>query len=633
MKILQTFGVLVIAFGFLVGCKKDEASTKPSVTKKTQAATRPDDSKDSDVAKAAKDDQESKNSSAQSEEVLAKQVGIAPGPFAPDKTVGSDAVVSDIEGKAEIRPTGTEVFASKDSGAPLYAGDQIRSLAGTTTIVFADETFVEIAEDSVIAIGERNATADPALSVAVLYGTARFSVSPRAEGEGPFLAFASNTIVATKGTIFAIGVAASAAAKVVVESGDVDVVGAATLDKPVNVTGGYAIEVSAEGKLDKPQEQMASNWGQWRDAAEADANPKEIVALHGEALGQVEADIDTTYKDVTVFSQEAVDGQAKAESLEASADFDGYVEVQPELAVSIDAAYLATLRHQWLAMKMLSHAYIAHSIHVRHPEVTAEVYAKHESQVNASVLHHKKFHVSAWAHAKPLRPSYYVHHPRGRMKAKFVGVPVPKFYAKAKLRPVPVGKVRARVKFGLYAPPAKFKVSKTRKIHAKGPTLGWHKKARVKHPAVKGSASWYVRAKAPKAKLIAGAKIKLRPRPVFRVRSPIPRARVVARFGGPRARIKARARIKGPGVGIKAPRVRGKVGVGTRVHGSGRGGGRVGAKLKTKAVVKKKAVLKVRPPKIKLKAGGKASVKGKAKGGSAKGKVRIKGGAGIKIGR
>ena len=111
------------------------------------------------------------------------KVGVEPGPV--QHTEGATAVLADREGTVELRRLGEEGFVAIDESEPLYQGDQLRAGDGArATVLFPDESTVELAEGSTLAIGSRVATADPASSAAVLEGVARFSVSPN-DGPSP----------------------------------------------------------------------------------------------------------------------------------------------------------------------------------------------------------------------------------------------------------------------------------------------------------------------------------------------------------------------------------------------------------------------------------------------------------------
>ena len=105
---------------------------------------------------------------------LVTEIGVEPGPAPVAEDQGAEAVISASDGEVTLRRTGTESFEALAKDTDLRAGDQIRTAAGASaTLTLADQSTVEIAEDSAVAIGDRNATAEPGAAVAVLYGVAR----------------------------------------------------------------------------------------------------------------------------------------------------------------------------------------------------------------------------------------------------------------------------------------------------------------------------------------------------------------------------------------------------------------------------------------------------------------------------
>jgi hypothetical protein len=100
---------------------------------------------------------------------LAEKIGVEPGPVEYEADEGAAAVVAGAEGKVEVRRVGSEEWEETKAEAQLHEGDQIRAAdGGLVTVTLVDETSVEVAEESAIAIGSRKATQDPASSAAVL---------------------------------------------------------------------------------------------------------------------------------------------------------------------------------------------------------------------------------------------------------------------------------------------------------------------------------------------------------------------------------------------------------------------------------------------------------------------------------
>ena len=150
--------------------------------------------------------------------------GVQAGGIQHEDSEGAAGIDSGANGTVEVRRVGETAWAAAKADTKLYPGDTVRTgESSTATVTLADESMIEVAEVSTIAVASRDGTADPASAAAVLGGIARFTVTPRAPGEGPFRVYTSSGVVLTKGTVYGVGVAASGEARVGVESGTVDV--------------------------------------------------------------------------------------------------------------------------------------------------------------------------------------------------------------------------------------------------------------------------------------------------------------------------------------------------------------------------------------------------------------------------
>jgi hypothetical protein len=331
---------------------------------------------------------------------LSSSIGVEPGALEPDADSGAEAALTARTGKVSVRRTGEDEFADAPAGqVELHAGDQVRTDDDSTaTLVLADETTVELAEDSAVAIGDRDATADPASSVAVLGGVARFTVSPRGPGEGPFLVHTPGGVVAAKGTVFAVGVAATGVARVGVEEGEIDVAGRADLAAPVAVAAGNATVLSADGKLEGTAQFAADDWGEWRDGAEAGAEPQVLVQGQVDRIATLEPQVSDAYVELEGLSA-SVDGEVStAAEAEQANDPAAYEAVADPLATDVEATYLASLRLENLTFAMLSSAYLAYEINARYPEQTEPVIVVARPRLVGTLLWHKKFHVVVHHH-------------------------------------------------------------------------------------------------------------------------------------------------------------------------------------------------------------------------------------------
>ncbi len=547
---------------------------------------------------------------------LAARIGVEPGPLEYDPGEGSAAVVASARGKAEIRRVGMEIWEEVRADAPLHEGDQVRaSEGGLVNLTLVDETAVELAEESAVAIGSRKVTADPASSAALLYGVARFTVAARAPGEGPFLTFTPGGVIAAKGTVYTAGVAASGVTRVGVEAGAVEVAGSARLDAPVAVAAGQAVVVAPAGEVGAPGAvgDADADWGAWRDGAEADLDTKTAAEFHARRAQALEAELEAAYAELEVQTAAAADAEAKAEAAEQARDPAAYRAAAPEVGGAVDASFAMSLRLEYLTSAMLAHAYVADALYVRHPEVVA-VIEPARPRLAGAVLWQKKYQVVADLHVEPLRAYYYVHHPVGRVHARLVAYRVPPFYARVRLDyPAPV--VTGRVKLAVYRPPvvitpAHGRIRKT--VYVRAPRIGWYAgvKARV-HPAP-ARVHWYVQPKAPRSRVVFGARPSgsVKVKAVFVAAPPTPRVRAVVRFAGPRDQ---HAPQGGGRVDLRGqPAAAVKIKAGVRAGGGAparvevrdrRGGEAAGARARVGVKVKGPRIQvnapKVRPPRVK----------------------------------
>lgn len=449
-------------------------------------------------------------------ETLIAQIGVEPGPV--QRAGFGDAALVRVAGTVEVRALGEEVF-KPISGNRLYAGDQVRvGERASALLVFPDDTTLEIAELSTVAIGSRVTGVDPASSAAVLSGVARLSVSPRAKGEGPFVVFTPAGVIATKGTVFAVGVTADGDARVGVEHGSVDVAGAVAFASPVSVEANQVVELEAEGKVGAPVAWTEDDWGTWRDnheaeidvAATADAHVNALAALTARLLS-VHAELEALATQVAKFEGEA---SAHAEA-NASAEYQAKLS---DAGASIEASFLAGLHLEWLTQAFAARALLASEFYARHPDVV--VAAKVEPLVQASVLWTKRFDASAALYLEPMRMHYYVHTLRGRAQAKFVGLTVPSFYARVTPPDVPLAKVRGKLSFEACALPEAKVTASTRAVFLASPDVEWRGHVSAQAAASRGRLGFWLRPPVYKAKATLGAKAKAELEPTFAAKEP-----------------------------------------------------------------------------------------------------------------
>ena len=561
-----------------LGCeegKKDEKAATPAAapTDKPAEGEKPAEQPAEQPAEAAAEDPSAGQPAEVAEEV--KDIGVEPGAFEyEDDEKEGEAAISAVNGTVEIRRVGTEEWTAGKQDDALHPGDQVRtSDNATATVTLADETTIEVAEESAVAVGSREATEDPASTAAVLYGVARFSVAPRAEGEGPFLVYTVNGVVAAKGTVYTVGTAASGTTKVGVEEGQVDVSGGASLDAPVEVAAGKSVTIAPEGAPGAVEPMGTVDWGTWRDEVEARVKAEDAAKFHADRAEKLEAELKQAYADLEAQTKAAQDAEAQAQAAEQAQDQKAYTAAAPEIGASVDASYALSNRLQYLTYAMLADAYIADSLYARHPTVV-KLLDPRIRRIRAAMLWNKKYHYVAYAYLRPMRPWYYIHTPNGRLRARFVAYTVPPWYARVNLAYRPLD-WRGRIRTPVFRLPVwKVRRGFKKAIWVEGPRVGWYATVRPRVRPARARVAWYVRPKAPKARIVIGMRPAAPMKAVFKVRPPRKRADAVVRFGG-RMRVGGRGGARA-GVRMKAGVDTPDVNVGGRVKAGVDGAVRAG---------------------------------------------------------
>jgi hypothetical protein len=490
--------VTAMALGLLVSaaCKKSNdpaAKQEPAATEKATEG------------KAAAD---MKGTAAASGDASAS-AGVQAGGIERAATDGAAGMLATANGTVEVRRVGETQWAAAKASDKLYPGDQVRTSEGSTaTITLADESTIEVAEASTVAVASRAGTADPASSAAVLGGLARFTVQPRTPGEGAFRVYTSSGVILTKGTTYGVGVAASGEARVGVESGAVDVIGIAQLDAtPIKVEKATQVTLAAEGTAGSPQPWTTDDWGTWRDEAEAKIQLGAAIDAHGKALAEMNQALVAGYAELDANADAAATFEATAATAAEKGDPVAYTTAQPEGAATIEASFALAGRLEALTWAHAAHAALATDLYVRHPADVQAQWAVIAPSIDASVLWPKRFEITAMAFFEPLRTQYYVHHPRGRMHAQFVGVVVPEFFAKVDAPELDPSMVRTKVKGQIWvAPEVAYKAS-ARPVWVAAPAADWHAKVKVMPAPPRAKVAWYVRPATLKSTAILGAKI------------------------------------------------------------------------------------------------------------------------------
>ncbi len=487
---------------------------------------------------------------------------------------GPAAVVNATTGVVEVKRMGETTFAAVKVNDKLYPGDELRTGdKSTAKVVLADQSVVEVSEVSAIGIASRDGTADPASAAAVLAGVARFTVTPRAPAEGPFRVYTPSGFVVTKGTTYGVGVDASGAARVGVESGQVDVVGLAQpAGPPVQVGSGSATTLDASGSASAPTAFGSDDWGQWRDNADAKVDAGSAVDAHGSAMAALDQQLGSDYQalDTTVDAAVGFEDDAAADA--GSNNTAAYQAAAPAGVVAIDGSFAIGARIEASTWAYAGHAELASELYVRHPEL-APRWRVIAPRVDAAVLWPRRYEIVAAGYFEPLRMQYYVHDPIGRVHAPLVGVTVPTFYAGVPVAPVDPVQLRASVGVPvLIAPEVAFHVQ-ARPIWPLAPAPTWFVGIHVAPAPWRVGGGWYVRPAVLHANLIVGAEVRGRVESRLVVGPPIERERLVAQWRRPigvRVRVvepdlanaeRARAGIVLDGAGRIDAHVRGRGGV------------------------------------------------------------------------
>ncbi|HLL23972.1 MAG TPA: FecR family protein, partial [Kofleriaceae bacterium] len=520
---------ILVALGLAGACSKDEKKAEPATAKPADPGTpadKPGD-KPTEAAKPA-----ATGTAATSDPTA--EVGITAGGVTRDKE-GSAGAITAVEGTVEVRRLGETTYKVVAVDAPVFAGDMIRTADNATTrVTLLDESVIEVAETSAVALASRDGSADPASSAAVLSGVARFTVSPRAPGEGAFRVYTPTGLALAEGATFGVGVAASGEARFGVETGGLDVIGLVALDaKPVTVDGGASITLAANGELASPSPWPNDDWGTWRDNADAKLEVGATFDAHADALAKLSAELDGAYADLDATADSFAKFEASAAASASAKDTAAYEASLPDGAATIDASFAVAGRLELLTWAYAAHAQLATDLYVRHPAALEARWNVVAPRIDAAVLWPKRYEVTAVGYLEPLRMQYYVHHPRGRVHAPLVGITVPAFYAQVTPPAIDVGRVRGRVKTKVWAAPDVEFGASTHPVWIAAPSVDWRANVKVAPAALRGGGSFYVRPPSLKAKVLVGANVTGAWKSRLTVAAPQPRAQLRAAWSIP----------------------------------------------------------------------------------------------------
>jgi hypothetical protein len=444
---------------------------------------------------------------------LTTRVGIKPGGLVyPD--VGPAAAVKTSRGLLTVRRTGEERFVDATPNMALQAGDVLRTGPhAEAMIALADNTVIQLAEDTAIAIGNRAILPDPASSAAVLYGVARMSISPRARGEGAFLAVAGDNYVGAKGTVFVAAVSVGGLVRIGVEHGEVDVAGAAALDKPVSVQKAEAVEVDPKGVVGQPQPFKQDDWGDWRYAGEGRETVAAAARFHADRLVRNEGRLDADY---AIFQTLATTASTLTWRAEANAKPKGaadYKATALDRAATIDATFRMAAEIARLTNCALSDALILGELYARHPKEVEPQVLEFAQEMAGALLYNKKLQVISEIFLVPLRAAYYAHTARGRIQAANLGMPTPPS-APGKLAPSSAAEIAKRLPRPLYVAPQLESTTRPHPVWQAAPKLGWEQRLTLT-PVPPRQGAWYIAPTRVEARLLVGVRASYAPRSSF----------------------------------------------------------------------------------------------------------------------
>jgi hypothetical protein len=648
--------VIALSLGVLAGtgCKKSN-DTSANEASKTQETKTP-----------------AKDMAAKTEGTA--DIGVQAGGIQHADTDGAEAVLANVNGTVEVRRVGETQWTAAKQDMKLYAGDMVRTADGATaTIAMADQSTVEVAETSSLAIASREGTADPASAAAVMGGMARFTVTPRAPGEGPFRVYTSSGVILTKGTTYGVGVSASGEARVGVESGQVDVVGLAQMDAtPVAVDKTMQVVIAADGTVGAASAWPTDDWGTWRDETDAKVQLTAAMDAHSAAMEKLNKELVEGYAQLQTTADATATFEATAATAAEKKDAAAYTAALPEGSASIDASWALSSRLEALTWAYASHAELATELYVRHPKDLETSWTVVGPRVDTAILWPKRYAVTATAFWQPLRMQWYVHEPMGRMHAQLVGVAVPQFYAAVPAPAVDPAAVRAKAKLAFWMTPDVQWTASARPVWIATPDASWHASVKAMPATARGKVAWYVRPPTMKATALVGANVqgnwqsKLVAQPAMpmadlhamwkipvgtkiKIAAPDMKAAATARAswkadakwnadmkaaghmqapdmhgdmaghmaGDMKGKMDVKGQVKAPDVKVQAPdvNVKGKVDVAAGAAGKAAGDAKATANASANAATKVEGAVKasVKAPEVKVQAPS-VKVEGKAKG-------------------
>lgn len=432
---------------------------------------------------------------------ISGRIGVKPGPLTHDG-VGPAAALMESLGAVTVRRVGEERFEDSTPNMGLYAGDEVwTGPHAQATLALADETLVELAEETVVLIGNRAVSSDPASSASVLYGVARLSISPRARGEGAFLTMVGGTIVGAKGTAIGVAVAAGGYVRVGVEHGEAEVVGPSALDKPITLETEQGVAVDPKGVVGAIEPFKEDDWGAWRYGVEGKLDVATTARYHADHMVGWEARLDADYLALQTVGTKASTLTWQAESAAKTKNLAQYKASAVDRGASIEAMYRLATEVARLTSASLSEQFILTELYARHPKEVEAQYLEFSQEMAGALLDDKKLQVVSEVFLAPLRPAFYAYTARGRASAANLDMPPPAF-AQVKLVESPA-EITKRAGPGLYVPPVIDSTTHGHAVWQRAPAVGWNARLTLQ-PVPTRASSWYVAPVNADPKLLVG---------------------------------------------------------------------------------------------------------------------------------
>ncbi len=381
-----------------------------------------------------------------------------------------EAVAVAVDGMVEVKPADADTFTALKADTDLFVGDQVRVTGekGMLRLRMWDDTLVTLSAggEAVINPGAELATISP--SITLLSGMSSLMVSPRAEGQEPFVVYTPSSILAVLGTEFEVGVADSGAMKLGVIEGLVQVMGQDGADL-AEVPAGKTVVVNLEGEEAKatppaPFDPEKEDWEKWQ-ADENAAAAGRVDGLTQGAVNRLEAmknRLEALENALAKLDEKAAGHQKKAEEAAGKNDAKAYETEAAPLADVVDEHFTGRRENQRLMALMVANTYQLRRIDA----LTAAGVFKPTPAQSATIAQ-ARAKVEPWLNDfdektgerlrarqkrdERLRDLFLKHHPEGRQVAEKTKAELPEFYARLPKADKP--RVKAEPKT---IPPVKF---------------------------------------------------------------------------------------------------------------------------------------------------------------------------------